>query len=80
MELVVVFLLDRLRLLQAIADIRQELIALLHAPGDGRHASVPGLIRADGRRVAPVDDAERSVAQRRLEGGVVDVLRPRQLT
>ena len=77
-ELVVVLLLDRLCLLQAITDVRQELVTLLHVPGDGGHPCVPRLIRPDGWRIAPVDDAERRVPQRGLVGGVVDVLGPWQ--
>lgn len=73
-ELLVVLLLDFLRLLQATADVYQELVMLLHAPRDCRHAGVAWFIGLGGRRVAPVDDAEWHVTQRGLEGGVVDVL------
>jgi hypothetical protein len=73
-ELLVVLLLDFLHLLQATADVYQELVMLLHAPRDCRHAGVAWFIGLGGRKVAPVDDAEWHVTQRGLEGSVVDVL------
>lgn len=75
-ELVLVLLLDLLRLFQTVADVRQELVMLLHAPGDCRHVVVVRVIGSDGRTIAPVDVMERRVLQRGLVGGVVDVLGP----
>jgi hypothetical protein len=78
-RLVVVQLLRRLSLVQPVADVSQELRALLHALGDRSHRCVPRLIRSDGRRIVPVDDAERRVPQRRLVGGVEKELPPWEL-
>ena len=63
---VVVALLVCLCLLQTVADVLQEFLALLHALGNSRHPGVPGLIRPDGRRITPVDHTERSIPQGHL--------------
>jgi hypothetical protein len=52
-----------LSLLQTAADVGQELLALRHGFGDGRHPGVARLIGADRGRVTPVDDAERCLPQ-----------------
>ena len=77
MVLVVDTLLDRLCLLQAIADVLEESSAFLHLLSHRSNASLAGLIRADGRGIPAVDHPERGVAKRSLEGGVVGVFRPR---
>jgi hypothetical protein len=58
MMLVVVDLLDCLSLLQAMAHVGEELIALLHVPGNSGNPSLARLVRTDGRRVAAVHHAE----------------------
>jgi hypothetical protein len=68
----------RLCLLQTVANVRQELGALLHGLGNGRHPGVPGLIRPDGGRITAVDHAEGGVPQRSLVGRVEEELRPWQ--
>jgi len=76
--LVVVPLGDGLGLLQAVAHISQQLVAVRHVLGDGSDSGFTRLIRADGGGFAPVDDVERSVLERRLVRRVVDELCPRQ--
>jgi len=63
MGFVIVKLLDRLGLLQPVADVGEELFTFFHALGDGSHPRVPRFIRPNGWRIAPVDDAERRVPQ-----------------
>lgn len=60
---VVVPLLDRLRLFEAIADISEELLALLHSLGDGCYPCVTRFVGTDRQRVTPVDDPEWGVPQ-----------------
>jgi hypothetical protein len=43
-QLVVVLLLDRLSLLQAVANIRQELCSVSHVPSDDGHTSFARLV------------------------------------
>ena len=62
-QLVVVLLVDGPRLLQAIADVRQELLPVRHAPRDGSHASLTRFIRPDGGGIAAVDHPEGRVPQ-----------------
>jgi hypothetical protein len=76
MVLVVHTLLDRLRLFEVIANVIEECSMFLHLLSNSSHARLAGLIRADGWRVATIDHAERRLQERRLEGGVVDVLSP----
>ena len=78
--LVVDTLLDRLCLFEAIADVVEEGCVVLHLLGNSSNARLAGLIRADGRRVAAIDHAERCLPERRLEGGVVGVLGPQEPT
>ena len=75
-SLVIIPLLDSLCLFQPMADISEELFALLHGSSHRRNTCVPRFIGPDGRRLTPVDDLERRVAERALVGGVEDVLRP----
>jgi hypothetical protein len=75
-SLVIILLLDSLCLFQPMADISEELFALLHGSSHCRNTCVPRFIGPDGRRLTPVDDLERRVAERALVGGVEDVLRP----
>lgn len=73
---VVEALVDGLGLLQAVTYVRQELVTFRHVFGDCRHSRFAGLIRADGGWILAINHPERSVAERRLVGGVVDVLSP----
>jgi hypothetical protein len=57
---VVVELLGRLCLLQAVAYISQEGLVSLHVLGEGGHPRLPWLIRVDGRRVTAIYHAERA--------------------
>ena len=75
--LVVMFLLHRLGLLQTMADVGEEGVTFLHVPGYGSDSRLTGLIRANGRRVTAVDHPKRSLAEREMVRGVVDVLGPR---
>jgi len=70
---VVVELLNRLRLLEAIANVGEERLAGLHLLGRRRHPRLTRFIRTDGGRVTTVDHAERRLVERRLVGRVVDV-------
>jgi hypothetical protein len=60
---VVVELLGRLCLLQAVAYISQKGLASLHVLGDDGHLRLPWLIRAGGRRVTAIYHAERHVPE-----------------
>ena len=79
MMLVVMELLDSLSLLQPVPRGRQELLAFGHRLGHSSHARVPGLIGADGWRIAAIDHPKWRVVQRGLVRRVVDVLSPWQL-
>ena len=78
--LVVVALVYRLCLLEEVANIHQQLVPFGHALRHDRHTRLARLVRPDGRRVVAVHNPERSVLERGLEGGVVDVLLPGQPT
>jgi hypothetical protein len=56
--MLVVDLLDCLSLLQAMAHVGEELIALLHVPGDSGNPSLARLIRIDGRWVMATHHTE----------------------
>jgi hypothetical protein len=73
---VVEALVDGLSLLEAVTDVRKEFVTFRHVLGNHRHPRFAGLIRADGGWVSVVNHPERSVTERRLVGGVVDVLYP----
>ena len=75
---VVVELLDRLGLLEAIADVGEERLAGLHLLGNRINPRITRFIRTDGGRVAAIDHTEQRLVERCLVGRVVDVLRPRQ--
>lgn len=75
---VVVPLLDRLRLFETIADIREELLALLHSLGDGCYPCVTRFVGTDRQRVTPVDGPEWGVPQQGLVHRVEDIFRPRK--
>jgi hypothetical protein len=59
MEPVIVALLHRMRLLQAIADFNDESLTIFHLLGHNCNTSLTGLIGLDGGRVAAVDHPER---------------------
>jgi hypothetical protein len=73
---VIVTFVDGLGLLEAEADVSEELISFRHVLGDRRDPCFTGLIGADGGWVTVIDHSEWSVMERGLVGGVVDVLRP----
>ena len=76
--LVRVGLVHGLGLLQAIANIGEQLIPLRHALGHGRHPRVGLLVGTDRGRIITIDDLEGCVLERRLESGIVDVLGSRE--
>jgi hypothetical protein len=67
MVLVVGRLVLLLRLLEAITNFHDELVASFQLVVDGRHACGSTRIGRHGKRVMPVDDAERRRAQGALE-------------
>jgi hypothetical protein len=73
---VVEALVDDLSLLEAVTDVLKELVTFRHVLGDRRHPHFVELMRADRGWVSVVNHPERSGAERRLVGGVVDVLCP----
>jgi len=77
MKPVVVALLHSLRLLQMVANVGEESRASLHVLGHRSNTSLAGLVRTDGRWIAPIDHTERRLMERRLICRVEDVLRPR---
>ena len=76
--LVIVSLVDGLSLLKAEVDINEELVSLHHVLDDCRDPGLAGLVRADRWGVTTINHPERSVTERCLVGGVVDVLHPRK--
>ena len=60
---VVIALLHRLRLFQPVADVVEELCALLHAAGNSGHPRLARLVRPDRRRIPAIDDTKRRVAK-----------------
>lgn len=73
MGLVVVALLHGLSLLQAVANVREELVALLHGLSHCRHPRTR-LTHRNEWRAGSRDDLERRLLERSLQGGVADVL------
>jgi hypothetical protein len=61
-------------------DVVDELRTLGQGLCHSRHPGFPLFVGAQGGRVAPVHNAERRLPQRRLKGGVEDVLRPGEPT
>lgn len=74
--LVVVQLLDRLGLLEPVADVGEELSPFLHAFGDCSNTRVPRLVGPNRRQVPAIDDPEQGVPKRGLVRCVEDELRP----
>jgi hypothetical protein len=66
MSLVTVVLLDRLCLLEAMADISQELVSFGHRLVHCSYSSVAIFIGPDGGRVSAIDHTERCLPQGRL--------------
>ena len=75
---IVVALVDGLGLLEADADVSEELVSFRHVLGDRRYPCFAGLIGANGGWVTVVDHPKRCVAEGGLVGSVVDVSRPRK--
>jgi hypothetical protein len=63
MSLVIVALLDRLCLLEAMADVGQELTSFGHRLGHCSYSSVAVFIGPDGGRISAIDHAERCLSQ-----------------
>ena len=76
--LVVLPLLDRLCLFQPETNVLEELLALSHSLGHNSNPRFPRLIRADGRGITAIDNAEGRVTEGGLVRRVVDELCPRE--
>jgi hypothetical protein len=76
---VVEALVDGLGLLKTVTYVSQELIPFHHVFGHCSYPRFVGLIHADGGWVSAINHPERSIAERRLVGNVVDVLCPGKL-
>ena len=79
-EPIVVALLRRLGLLELVPDVLEELRVLRQSPSHYRYPRCSVLVYPQGGGVAAVHNAERRLPQRRLKGGVEDVLRPGEPT